>query len=147
MIANIHWKFLKFNKEDSDKVQKIWTDISHEQYMCPVSTVLRNYKIKTILRWNCVLCSVAQSCPTFVTLWTVAHQTPLAMGLCKQEYWRCHFLLQKIFPTQELNPHLLWFLYWQADSLPLSNCTHSIDKNFTFSSYQVVEMEWNKDLV
>ena len=29
----------------------------------------------------------------------------------------CHFLLQGIFPTQGLNPHLL---HWQADSLPLS---------------------------
>ena len=32
----------------------------------------------------------------------------------------CHFLLQGIFPTQGSNPHLLQFLYWQADSLPLS---------------------------
>ena len=30
----------------------------------------------------------------------------------------CHFLLQGIFPTQGLNPHLL---RWQADSLPLSH--------------------------
>ena len=31
----------------------------------------------------------------------------------------CHFLLQGIFPTQELNPHLLGLWPWQADSLPL----------------------------
>ena len=30
----------------------------------------------------------------------------------------CHFLLQRIFPTQGSNPHLL---HWQADSLPLSH--------------------------
>ena len=30
-----------------------------------------------------------------------------------------HFLLQGIFPAQGLNPHLLWLLHWQADSLPL----------------------------
>ena len=29
----------------------------------------------------------------------------------------CHALLQGIFPTQALNPHLL---HWQVDSLPLS---------------------------
>ena len=23
----------------------------------------------------------------FVTLWTVAHQAPLSMGFCRQEYW------------------------------------------------------------
>ena len=31
----------------------------------------------------------------------------------------CHFLLQGIFLTQELNPLLLCLPHWQADSLPL----------------------------
>ena len=31
----------------------------------------------------------------------------------------CHFLLQGIFPTQELNLRLLHLQYWQADSLLL----------------------------
>ena len=54
----------------------------------------------------------------FVTLWSVACQAPLSMGFPRQEYLSgCHFLLQGIFPTQELNPHLL---HWQVDSLPLS---------------------------
>ena len=30
----------------------------------------------------------------------------------------CHFLLQGIFPTQELNSSLLCLLHWQGDSLP-----------------------------
>ena len=30
---------------------------------------------------------VAQSCPTFATPWTVAHQAPLSMGFSRQEYW------------------------------------------------------------
>ena len=30
----------------------------------------------------------------------------------------CHSLLQGIFPTQGSNPHLLYFLHWQADALP-----------------------------
>ena len=30
---------------------------------------------------------VAKSCPTLVTLWTVAHQAPLSMGFSRQEYW------------------------------------------------------------
>ena len=33
----------------------------------------------------------------------------------------CCFLLQGIFPTQGSNPHLLWLLHWQPDSLPLSH--------------------------
>ena len=32
----------------------------------------------------------------------------------------CHALLQGIFPTQGLNPHLLHLLHWQAGSLPLA---------------------------
>ena len=31
----------------------------------------------------------------------------------------CHFLLQGIFLTQGLNPHLLHLLHWQVDSLAL----------------------------
>jgi len=30
--------------------------------------------------------------------------------------WGCHFLLQGIFLTQRLNPHLLCLLHWQAGS-------------------------------
>ena len=33
----------------------------------------------------------------------------------------CHLLLQKIFPTQGSNPHLLCLLHEQADSLLLSH--------------------------
>ena len=33
----------------------------------------------------------------------------------------CHFLLQGVFPTQGLNPHLLHILHSQAGSLPLSH--------------------------
>ena len=33
----------------------------------------------------------------------------------------CHVLLQKIFPTQGMNPHLLWLLHLPVDPLPLSH--------------------------
>ena len=42
----------------------------------------------------------------------------------------CHFLLQEIFPTQELDLHLLDLLHRQADLLSLSHlgsCQHSYD--------------------
>ena len=58
----------------------------------------------------------------FVTPLTVAYEAPLSMGFSRQEYWSgCHFLLQGIFLTQELNLHLLYLLNWQADSLLLSH--------------------------
>ena len=58
----------------------------------------------------------AQSCPTFATPWTVAHQAPLSMEFSRQEYWN-----GLLFPTpgdlpdpgiEPASPAL------QADSLP-----------------------------
>ena len=53
-------------------------------------------------------CSVLSQ--VFATPWTGAHQAPLRipMEFSRQEYWSgLLFLLQGIFPTQELNPGLL----------------------------------------
>ena len=56
----------------------------------------------------------------FALLWTVAHQTPLSVSFSRQNTGMgCHSLLQGIFPTQGLNPCLLWLLHWQAGSLQL----------------------------
>ena len=33
----------------------------------------------------------------------------------------CHFLLHGIFPIQGSNPHVMYLLHWQADSLQLSH--------------------------
>ena len=64
-------------------------------------------------------CSSLSHGRLFPTPWTVAHHTPLSMEFSRQEYWSgLPFLLQEIFPTQELNPRLL---NWQVDSLPLSH--------------------------
>ena len=61
----------------------------------------------------------AQLCQT---PWTVAHQAPLSRDFPgKNTGVGCHFLLQGIFITQGLNPHLLRLLHWQVDSLPLSH--------------------------
>ena len=40
----------------------------------------------------------------FATPWTVAYHAPPSMGFSRQEYWSCHFLLQRVFPTQGSNP-------------------------------------------
>ena len=55
---------------------------------------------------------------SFATPWTVAHQAPLPWGFPgKNTGVGCHFLLQGIFPSQELNPSPAL----QEDSLPLSH--------------------------
>ena len=55
---------------------------------------------------------------SFMMLWTIARQAPLFMGFPRQDTEMCcHFLLQWILLTQELNPHLLHrmqFLYHWA---------------------------------
>ena len=59
---------------------------------------------------------IAKSCPTLASPWTVARQAPLSMGFSsKNTGVDCHFLLQGIFPTQEIEPGSLPL---QADSLP-----------------------------
>ena len=48
----------------------------------------------------------------FGTPWTVALQAPVSMGFSRQEYCMdCHALVQRIFPTQGLNPPLLRLLH------------------------------------
>ena len=80
--------------------------------------------------WSCPplhVFTVTQSCLILLSLqWTVAHQAPLSMGFPRQEYGvGSHFLLQGIFPTQELNPCLLHcrqILYrWAIWETPMSS--------------------------
>ena len=53
----------------------------------------------------------------FVTLWTVAHQAPLSLGLPRQEYWSgWPSSTPGDLPDPRIEPALL---HWQADSLPL----------------------------
>ena len=68
-------------------------------------------------------CGHVQSCPALCNTWTKTLQVPLSMEFFPSKNARvsCHFLLQGIFPTQGLNPHLLCLLHWQADALPLSH--------------------------
>ena len=46
-----------------------------------------------------------------VTLWTIAHQALLSMGILQARILGCHALLQEIFPTQGSNPCVLYLLH------------------------------------
>ena len=62
-------------------------------------------------------CLVAKSCPTLLS--PTECQALLPMNFPgKNTGVSFHFLLQRIFPTQGLNPCLL---HWRVDSLPLSH--------------------------
>ena len=57
--------------------------------------------------------------PDYATPWTVPLHAPRPWNFPgKNTDVGCHFLLQGIFPDQELNSSLL---HWQVDSLPLSH--------------------------
>ena len=59
---------------------------------------------------------VAQSCPTLVSPWTVAHQVPLSMGFSRKEYWSgLPFPSPGDRPDPGIEPRSLAL---QADSLP-----------------------------
>ena len=71
--------------------------------------------------WILRICMHAQSCSTLCDPHGLSHTRLLCPWnfLGKNTGVGCHFLLQGIFPSQGLNQHLLYLLYWQADSLPL----------------------------
>ena len=69
--------------------------------------------------WDCCCCSVTTSCPTLVTPWTVAHQSPLSVEFSRQEYWSgllCPPSGHLPDPGIEQGSPA-----WQVDSLPLSH--------------------------
>ena len=68
----------------------------------------KSMTIKSLKVWVCVyVCMCTQlftHVKLFTTPWIVAHQTPLCMGLPRQEYWsELPFPPQGICPTQRLN--------------------------------------------
>ena len=106
-----------------------WTAVKWIQYTLntfiefPLSTMLFNLPRNLLYNEECLLCSVLCQWVMSNSLQPhelyVVHQAPLVWDFPGKDTgigW--HFLLQGIFPTQELNPGLL---PWQVDSLPLSN--------------------------
>ena len=90
----------------------------------PWIQVFKKFFIGVWLLYNVVLVSTAHQCESAVCIgicvfllshvqlfaapWTVAHETPLSMRFHDDHTGvDCHFLLQGIFLTQELNPCLL----------------------------------------
>ena len=69
-----------------------------------------------------------------VTLWTVAHQALVSMGFSRQENWSglpCPPLGCPPHPGIKCYVSILWFLHWQAGSLPLAPL-------YSFGAYQSI---------
>ena len=97
---------------------------------------------------------VTQLCLTLATPWTVAYQTPLSMGLSRQEYWSGLPLPSPgVFPTQGSNaglPHYRQILYrlsqgrsffFSIPSIKLFILLVSIDF-FLLSFYRMKLLHW-----
>ena len=74
--------------------------------------------------WDVLKCYVCHAC-SVVSDFLWVHGLYPARLLCplyfssKSTGMSCHFLFQNIFLIQGSNPCLLYFLHWQANSLPL----------------------------
>ena len=80
----------------------------------PWASLFPPWEVVTVV---CVRVQLLSCVRLFVIPWTVARKFHLSMGLPWQEYCRgSHLFLQRIFPIQGSNPHLLWLLHWQVDS-------------------------------
>ena len=77
------------------------------------------------------------------------HGLQPARPLCPQDFpgknigVGCHFLIQGIFPIQELNPHPLHLL--QADSLPLS-CLGSLHEQRSSDSVIILSLPFSENV-
>ena len=70
---------------------------------------------------GCVMLSPFSRVRLFVTLWTVAHQAPLSMGVSRQEYWSgLPFPPPGDLPDPGIEPASPVHPALQADILPLS---------------------------
>ena len=54
----------------------------------PKNQNIKKKKRSNIITNSMCVCSVAQSCLTLFSSWTIAHQAPLPMEFSRQKYWR-----------------------------------------------------------
>ena len=100
-------------------------------------SVKRSHTVKT-KRWKCLasqgvcltLLTCAQTLSCVRPFATLPGSSLHGDSPGKSTGLGCHALLQGIFPTQGLNPHLLRLLHWQVGSLPLSHLGSSFPHLF-----------------
>ena len=78
--------------------------------------------ITLTIPYMCVHTKLLQLCPTLCNPMDYSLPGSFVHGILQARILSvgCHFLLQRIFPIQRSNPHLLCLLHWQACSLPLA---------------------------
>ena len=87
----------------------IGSDNANHRHIDTVKEIIHPYNISYHSAWHNVALAVLSHIQLFATPWTTVYQAPLSMRFSRQDTGvGCHFLLQRIFPTQ-------------AKSLPLSH--------------------------
>ena len=102
-------------------------------YFTVLKCTIRWHWAHSVLPHHCVRLSCFSRVRLFVTLWTIAHQAPLAIGFSRQEYWSglpCPPLGDLPDPGIELKSPAL-----QADSLSRSHWGSPVP-NTTFIDFQ-----------
>ena len=67
-----------------------------------------------------------QLCLTLCNAMDCSPPASSVYGIRQARILDCPALLQRIFPTQGCNPHLLHLLHWQAGSSPLAPPTEKV---------------------
>ena len=81
---------------------------------------------------------VIKLCPTHVTPWTVAHQTPLSMGFPRQEYWsELPFPSPGDLPNSGIKLRALVSPGLEVDSLLLSHLGSTVGQIFCVSKCSI----------
>jgi len=107
-------------------IKKIWYICTMEYH--PTLCKEENLPFATVwMDLENIVCALSRV-QLFATPWTVAHQPPQWVFLGKNTEVSCHLLLQRIFPTQIVNSHLVRHLHWLVDSLPLGFTTWETQK-------------------
>ena len=88
---------------------------------CLIFYYLLNFLVSVNISWLSLRAQLLSHAWLFAAPWTEACKASLSMEISRQEHWSgLPFPATGIFPTQGLNPYLLCFLHWQADSLLLA---------------------------
>ena len=108
----LEWVAFPFTRGSSQP--RDWTQVSCIAGGFFTSWATRGAQIIPLWVSKCV-CLCFQSCLTFVTSWTVAHEAPLPVGCSRQEYWS-----GVSFPSPGLDNHIKhWKINPQVGRCPI----------------------------
>ena len=118
--------------------------------MAKVLDLVVNYKCMDF-KSDMLSAKLLQSCPTGVTLWTVAHHAPLSMGFSRQKYWSglpCS--PPGDLPDPGFEPaSLMSNLHWQemaTHSVPLPGKSHGQRSLVGYNPWDCKELDMTEQL-